>query len=119
MLGLGGLGDMSKLLGGVRELQQKSAEVQERLARQTVVGESGGGMVKATVNGKSELLAVEIEPDLMNGDDREMVQELIVAAVRQANDKARDLKQAEMDQLLGDMNIPPSMLGMLGMNPGG
>ena len=118
MLGLGGLGDLGGILRGVQEMQRKMAEVQESLARQTVVGESGGDMVKATMNGRGELLRVDVDPTLMTEDDREMVQELIVVAVNNASARAKELGQQEMNRLLGEANIPPGMLNMLGMNQG-
>ena len=118
MLGLGGLGDLGGLMRGVQEMQRKMGEIRENLGSQFVVGEAGGDMVKATMNGKGDLVGIEIDPSIMTAEDREMVQELIVVAVNQGAEKAKQLAQEEMNKLLGDANIPPGMLNMLGMNQG-
>ncbi len=80
--------DMMKMMGKVKEMQAKLREAQENLQRIVVTGESGAGMVKATVNGKKKLLAIEIDPSLLQGNDRVLVQDLVVAAVNKAMDEA-------------------------------
>ena len=72
--------DMSNMLGKIKEMQAKMKEVQDNLDQITAEGEAGGGMVKAVVNGKKKLLSILIEESLMDASDREMVQDLIVAA---------------------------------------
>jgi DNA-binding YbaB/EbfC family protein len=116
MLGLGKLGDLNSLMKSAQEMQQKLAEVQERLADMTVVGDSGGGMVRVVANGKQEILSIDIDESLFD-DDREMTQDLVVAAVNVALTRAREMAQREMSTVVG--NLPPG-LGDLGnmMNPG-
>ncbi len=80
--------DMMKMMGKVKEMQAKLREAQDNLQRIVVTGESGAGMVKATVNGKKKLLAIEIDPSLLQGNDRVLVQDLVVAAVNKAMDEA-------------------------------
>lgn len=80
--------DMMKMMGKVKEMQAKLREAQENLQHIVVTGESGAGMVKATVNGKKKLLSVEIDPTLLNANDRVLVQDLVVAAVNKAMDEA-------------------------------
>jgi DNA-binding YbaB/EbfC family protein len=80
--------DMMKMMGKVKEMQAKLREAQENLQRIVVTGESGAGMVKATVNGKKKLLAIEIDPSLLNGNDKVLIQDLVVAAVNKAMDEA-------------------------------
>lgn len=80
--------DMMKMMGKVKEMQAKLREAQENLQHIVVTGESGAGMVKATVNGKKKLLSVEIDSTLLNANDRVLVQDLVVAAVNKAMDEA-------------------------------
>ena len=80
--------DMMKMMGKVKEMQAKLREAQDNLQWIVVTGESGAGMVKATVNGKKKLLAIEIDPSLLQGNDRVLVQDLVVAAVNKAMDEA-------------------------------
>lgn len=116
MMGFGKLGDLSNLMKSAQEMQQKLAEIQERLADMTVVGDSGGGMVRVVASGKQEIISIEIDESLFT-EDREMTQDLVVAATNIALTKARELAQREMSAIVG--NLPPG-LGDLGtmMNPG-
>ena len=118
MLGLDGLGDIGNLMRGVQDLQRKMGEIQDRLAQETVGGEAGGGMVKVTVNGRCEVVRVEIDSSLLTQDDQEMLQELIAAAATQGINRAKELGQNEMSRLLGGANVPPGILDLLGTNPG-
>jgi len=76
--------DMMKILGKMKEVQSKIQEAQEGLSNITETAESGGGMVKATVNGKKQLVNLEIDNDLIKPDDKEMMQDLVIAAVNKA-----------------------------------
>ncbi|MCG8308671.1 MAG: YbaB/EbfC family nucleoid-associated protein [Cytophagales bacterium] len=76
--------DMANMFGKMREMQTKLKEVQENLDKITAEGESGGGMVKATVNGRKKVISVQIEESLMTKEDRETVQDLVVAAINAA-----------------------------------
>jgi DNA-binding YbaB/EbfC family protein len=86
--------DMMKMMGKVKELQEKMKEAQESLALITAEGESGAGMVTAKVNGKKQVLSVNIDPSLLTESDKDMVQDLVVAAINKALDevdfKAKD-----------------------------
>ena len=117
MMGLGKLGDLGNLMKGAQEMQTKFAEVQERLGNMLVVGESGGGMVIVEANGRQEILSVVIESVLMADGDREMAQDLIVAATNDALAKSRELAQQETGRIMGDL---PAGLGDIAgmMNPG-
>jgi DNA-binding YbaB/EbfC family protein len=101
--------DISSLMKQAQDFQQKMGQVQEELAKKTVTSEVGGGMVKVTVNGKQELLAIQIEKEVINPDDADMLQDLIAAAVNDAMRKAREMIQAEMGRLTGGVNIPGLM----------
>jgi DNA-binding YbaB/EbfC family protein len=80
--------DMMKMMGKVKEMQAKLREAQENLQHIVVTGESGAGMVKATVNGKKKLLSIELDSSLLNANDQVLVQDLIVAAVNKAMEEA-------------------------------
>ena len=98
--------DISSLMKQAQDFQQKMGQVQEELAQKTVSSEVGGGMVKVTVNGRQELLSIQIEKEVVNPNDVEMLQDLITAAVNDAMSKARDMIQSEMGRLTGGLKIP-------------
>jgi len=101
--------DISSLMKQAQDFQHKMGQVQEDLAKKTVSSEVGGGMVKVTVNGRQELLSIQIEKQVINPDDAEMLQDLITAAVNDAMSKAREMIQAEMGRLTGGLKIPGLM----------
>jgi DNA-binding YbaB/EbfC family protein len=107
--GLGGLGDMGKLMKQAQEMQTKVAEMQEQLGSLTVQGESGAGLVKATATAKGELTALDIDPSIFNEDDKEVVEDLILAAIKDAQTKAQEKSQEEMAKLTEGMGLPPGM----------
>jgi len=105
--------DMMKMMGKMKEVQAKVKEAQDNLVNIKTSAESGGGMVKATVNGKKELLTLEIDNDLIKPEDKEMLQDLIVAAVNKATQEAEVLAKEEMKKSTDGMlpNIPGMDLG--------
>ena len=107
--GLGGLGDMAKVMKQAQEMQSKMAEAQERLDEITVEGEAGAGMVTATVSAKGDLRGLSIDPSLFQPDDREVVEDLIVAAVKGGQAKAAARAQEEMGKVTEGMGLPPGM----------
>ena len=107
--GLGGLGDMAKIMKQAQEMQSKMAEMQAGLENINVVGQSGAGMVVATVTAKGTLKALEIDPSLFNPEEKEVVEDLIVAAIKDAQSKAEEAHQAEMGKLTEGLNLPPGM----------
>ncbi|WP_170432695.1 YbaB/EbfC family nucleoid-associated protein [Ruegeria arenilitoris] len=104
--GLGGLGDMAKMMKSAQDLQAKMTEMQEDLNNLTVVGESGAGLVKATATAKGELKGLDIDPSIFNGDDKEVVEDLILAAIKDAQTKAAERSQEEMTKLTESMGLP-------------
>ena len=107
--GLGGLGDMAKMMKAAQEMQGKMAEMQDQMHSITVVGESGAGLVKATASAKGELKALDIDPSIFNGADKEVVEDLILAAIKDAQTKASDRANEEMSKLTEGMGLPPGM----------
>ncbi len=88
--------DMSKMFGKIQEVQAKLKEAQKKLETITATGESGGGMVKVVVNGKKKVISIEVEESLVNGQDKEMMQDLIVAAINMAIDDVEVKANDEM-----------------------
>ncbi|WP_370086247.1 YbaB/EbfC family nucleoid-associated protein [Ekhidna sp.] len=86
--------DMMKMMGKVKEMQSKMKEAQDQLKDIKAEGESGGGMVKATANGNKELIRLQIDDSLVNGTDKDMMRDLIIAAVNKAVSEA-DIKAKE------------------------
>jgi len=99
----GGLGNMMKQ---VQKMQARMEEIQAELAEMQVDGTAGGGMVKAVVNGKQDLIEITIDPEVVDPKDVEMLQDLIVAAVNQARQKAVDIQTEKMSEITGGLNIP-------------
>jgi nucleoid-associated protein EbfC len=98
-----GFGDMMKQ---VQKMQARMLELQEELNAKEVEGSAGGGMVKAIVTGKGDLKAVKIDPQVIKDGDIEMLEDLIVAAITQAQESAAKLNQDTMAELTGGLNIP-------------
>jgi DNA-binding YbaB/EbfC family protein len=105
--------DMMGMLGKVKDLQAKMKEAQESLGSITETGESGAGMVKATVNGKKQLLKIEIDEDLIKPEDREVLQDLIVAATNNAMENIEDKVKTHLQKATQGLvpNIPGMDLG--------
>lgn len=96
--------NLQDMLAKAQEVQQRIAQIQQELARRTVEGSSGGGMVTAVVTGELRVLDVKIEPSVM--EDREMLQDLVAAAINAAMDRAREMVQQEMQKAAGGVAIP-------------
>ncbi len=107
--GLGGLGDMAKMMKAAQEMQGKMADLQEQLASVTVTGESGAGLVRATATAKGELTALEIDPSIFNPTEKEVVEDLILAAIKDAQAKAGEKSRDEMRRLTESMGLPADM----------
>ncbi len=107
--GLGGLGDMSKMMKAAQEMQQKMAQLQEEMHNQMVTGEAGAGLVKAVCSCKGELKSLDIDPSIFNSDDKEVVEDLILAAIKDAQQKANAKAKEEMAKLTEGMGLPKDM----------
>ena len=90
----------------IKVLQDKMAKIQEELATKTVESSAGGGMVTAVMNGRQELVSLKLEPQIVDPEDIEMLQDRIVAAVNDALRKAQELAASDMGKLAGGLNIP-------------
>ncbi len=98
-----GLGDLMKQMQAV---QAKMEQMQEELAEKRVEATSGGGMVKVVANGKQEILEIKIDPEVVDPEDVEMLEELVLAAVNQAREKAAELQMDGLSGLTGGLKIP-------------
>lgn len=104
--GLGGLGDMAKMMKAAQEMQGKMAQMQEDLNTLMVTGESGAGLVKATCTAKGELKGLDIDPSIFNPEEKEVVEDLILAAIKDAQQKASERSQQEMSKLTESLGLP-------------
>jgi nucleoid-associated protein EbfC len=98
--------NMGNILNQAKMMQNKLAQIQEEMGAKTVEASSGGGMVSVTANGRQEVLAIKIEPEVVNPEDVEMLQDLIQAAVNDALRKAQDMVSQEMAKITGGLKIP-------------
>ena len=107
--GLGGLGDMAKMMKQAQEMQGKMAQMQDDLENIMVTGESGAGLVKATATAKGELKGLDIDPSIFNSDDKEVVEDLILAAIKDAQTRAGEKAKEEMGKITEGMGLPKDM----------
>ncbi|WP_333683339.1 YbaB/EbfC family nucleoid-associated protein [Pontibaca methylaminivorans] len=107
--GIGALGDMSKMMKAAQEMQAKMAQLHEDMHNLIVEGESGAGLVKATCTAKGELKTLDIDPSIFNSDDKEVVEDLILAAIKDAQTRASERAQEEMGKLTEGMGLPKDM----------
>jgi hypothetical protein len=101
--------NMGNMMKQAQKLQSKMLKLQEELAEKTVETTAGGGMVKVVANGRQHILSITIEKEVVDPDDVEMLQDLILAAVNDALNKAQEMVTAEMSKLTGGLNIPGLM----------
>ncbi len=99
--------NLGALMKQAQEMQQKMGEMQERLADIEVEGSSGAGMVAVTLNGKSDMRRIKIDPSLLKADEAEVLEDLIVAATNDARARLEAQTQEEMSALTGGLNLPP------------
>jgi hypothetical protein len=109
MKGLGQLGDMAKIMKQAQEMQAKMAEAQARLDAIEVMGEAGAGLVRATATAKGQLKALAIDPSLFRPEEREVVEDLIVAAVQDAQSRAQAAAADELGKVTEGLGLPPGM----------
>lgn len=107
--GIGQLGDMAKLMKQAQEMQGKMTDMQAKLDEIEVEGFSGAGMVTARVSAKGTLKGINIDPSLFVADDKEIVEDLIVAAIKDAQEKAAITSKEEMAKLTEGLNLPAGM----------
>lgn len=100
---------MDKILKQAQKMQAQMMRIQEELAKEKVEGLAGGGMVKAVADGKGDLVSIQIDPEVINPDDAEMLEDLVVAAVNEALRASKELSNERMGALTGGMGLPGMM----------
>ncbi len=101
-----GMGNMQKMMKQVQKMQADMARLQEELADKTVEASSGGGVVTVVVNGKQEVVSIKIKPEAVDPDDVEMLEDLLLAAVKEATKKSQEMATEEMNKITGGIKIP-------------
>jgi hypothetical protein len=99
--------NLSDMMKQVQDMQSRMADIQAKLEQATVTGQSGGGMVKVTMSGKGQMTALSIDPSLMKEDEREILEDLIIAAHADAKAKSEAMMADEMKALTGGLPLPP------------
>lgn len=99
-------GGMNNLMRQAQQMQKKIQEAQEEIGEQTFEASTGGGVVTAKVNGRQELLDIDIDPEVLDPEDAEMVEEMVTGAVNQAMETAGETMSKEIEKITGGMNIP-------------
>ncbi len=105
-------GDYLKgLFEAAQRIQVEMARVKTELGNKTVSAETGGGLVQCTANGKGDLVALQVDPSLLGPENQQMLQDLVLAAVNLALERARQMAQEEVVRATGGMQLPPGMFG--------
>lgn len=101
-----GIPNMGNLLKQAQQFQTKMAKLQEELGERTVEASAGGGMVNVVVNGRQEVVSIGIDPEVIDPDEQEMLQDLVLAAVNDGLSKAKEMVNEEMGKLTQGLNLP-------------
>ena len=107
--GLGGLGDMAGMMKKAKDMQSMMTDMQENLATIIVTGESGAGLVKATATAKGVLTGLDIDPSIFNAEEKEVAEDLILAAIKDAQAKAAERSAEEMQKITESLGLPADM----------
>ncbi len=107
--GLGALGDMAGMMKKAQEMQTRMAEMQEQLANTVVMGESGAGLVKARVTAKGEVTGLDIDPSILVASEKEVVEDLILAAIKDAQTRGAQRMADEMRKMTEALGLPADM----------
>ena len=109
--GMGGMGDLGSMMKQAQQMMKQREKILADLKDRVVDASAGGGMVTAFINGAQELVKLTLEPDVVNPDDREMLEDLIIAAVNEGVRRSKEMQEQEMSKLTGGM---PGLGGLLG-----
>ncbi len=101
--------NLGSFMKQAQKIQAQIAKVQEELAQKTIEASAGGGMVTVVVNGKQEIISIKFEPEVVDSNDVEMLQDLVVASVNEALRKSQEMVSEEMRKITGGLNLPPGL----------
>jgi DNA-binding YbaB/EbfC family protein len=101
-----GMGDMAKMMKAATEMQDKMAQMQTDLERVTVTGESGAGLVRVTATAKGELTGLEIDPSILVASEKPVVEDLILAAIKDAQSRAAARSRQELEKMQESLGLP-------------
>jgi len=104
--------NMNKMMKMAQKMQSEMAKLQEELKEKTVEATAGGGVITAVANGSQEIVEIRIDPEAVDPEDVEMLQDLVMAAVNEALRKAQEMVASEMQKLTGGFNIPGMPTGL-------
>ncbi len=107
-----GFGNINNIMQKAQEMQEELEKKQDELAKKEVEATSGGGMVKVVMNGNEEVVDIKIEKEVIDPDDSEMLEDLVLAAVNNAKEKAEEMKQEEMGDIAGGLDLPDNIPGL-------
>lgn len=107
--GMGNMGNMNGMMKKMQKLQSQMQKMQEDLKKRTVDVSAGGGAVKLVMNGEKQVQSITIDPEVVNPEDVEMLQDLIAAAFNEGLQKVDDMLASEMSKLTGGLGLPPGM----------
>jgi DNA-binding YbaB/EbfC family protein len=102
-------GNMGNLMKQAQQLQANMQRAQQEIAAMEVTGEAGGGMAKVVMNGRHEVKRVSLDASIISAEDKDMLEDLVAAAVNDAVQKVERTSQEKMSSLMGGMNLPPGM----------
>ncbi len=102
-------GEMGKMMKQLQKMQSGMLKMQEELAQKVVTATSGGGAITVEASGQKELISIKIDPEVLQEENREMLEDMILAAVNEALKKVDEMAAAEMQKLTGGMNLPPGL----------
>lgn len=102
--------NIQSMLKKAQALQAKMTEVQEELKAREMIGSSGGGKVKVTMNGAQEVTAIAIDPEVVKPEEADLLEDLVLAAFRDARGKVTKMIEEEMSRVTGGMGLPPGLL---------
>ena len=102
--------NIQSMLKKAQALQAKMTQVQEELKGKEMIGTAGGGKVKVTMNGGQEVTAISIDPDVVKSDEADLLEDLVLAAFRDARAKVTKMVEEEMSRVTGGMGLPPGLL---------
>jgi nucleoid-associated protein EbfC len=102
-------GGMAKMMNQLQKAQVEMSRMQEEIAQRTVESSSGGGAVRVVASGQKQLVSLQIDPDALGEDNKEMLEDMIVAAVNEAFNRVDEMVASEMQKLTGGLNLPPGM----------